>query len=124
MSQELNSTLYSGFYGVQVAHANEMVVFTCVVRGSNSLVWESDEYVGVGQRVTLASVEPNGTMRPAIRNNETVATLVYAVDAGEVVIVSTLRIRVNSTYPVASVQCINDGANIVTSTSFLMAGMW
>jgi hypothetical protein len=88
-------------------------------------VWESDEYIGVDQQLALASVEPNGTEIRATGNSETVAMLVFAVDAAEVVIVSQLRIRIDSAYPVASVQCINDGANTVTPTSFqnLLAGM-
>jgi hypothetical protein len=123
LSQELSSTLHSTPNGIQLGYPGEMVVFTCEVRGSNNLVWESDEYIGADQRLTLASVEPNGTERGASGNSETVAMLIFAVDAAEAIIVSQLRIRIDSAYPVASVRCVKDGVNTVTSTSFQLAGM-
>ena len=125
LSQELNSTLNSTPNGIRFGYPGEMVKFTCEVRGSNNLVWESDEYIGVGERLILASVEPNGTVQHATGNhNETFAVLVFANDSStaEVVIVSQLNITINSAYPIASVHCISDSACTRTSTSFLLAG--
>lgn len=125
LSQELSSTLHSTPNGIQFAYPGEMVVFTCEVRGSNNLIlmWESDQYIGVGQRLTLAPVEPNGTVQHASGNSETFAVLSFAnVDGANVVIVSQLHIRIDSTYSVASVHCVNDSAHTRTSTSFLLAG--
>ena len=127
LSQELNSTLQLTPNGIRFGYPGEMVKFMCEVRGSNNLVWESDEYIGVGQRLTLASVEPNGTVVHATGNHsETFAELIFANDsnAGEVVIVSQLHIRINSSYPVASVHCISDSACTRISTSFLLAGRY
>lgn len=121
MSQELNSTLHSALYGVQVAFVDENVVFTCVVRSSNSMAWTSEEYIGTGgQRLELSAAEPLGTRYSAVGNNQTVAELVGAVI--DVIIVSQLRIRVKSTYPTASVQC--NGINGNAEITFLLAGMW
>ena len=86
------------------------------------MAWRSEEYIGPGGQLPFAAAEPAGTVRRAIRNSQTVATLVTAVNTGEVMIVSELRITITSTYPVASVKCISRGADIDNSTSFQLAG--
>ena len=124
-SPELNSTLHSTLYGDQIAYVDEMIVFTCVVRGSDNMAWTSEEYIGIrGQQLPFAAAEPAGTVRRATGNSQTVATLVTAVNTGEVMIVSELRITITSTHPLASVQCISRGTDIVTmnSISFQLAG--
>ena len=122
MSQELNSTLHSTIYGVDVAYINEMVAFTCVVRESNSMAWTSEEYIGTGgQRLELSAAEPVGTNYSAVGNIQTVATLVRATI--DELIVSQLRIRIKSTSPTASVQCHNINAGTNTSIEFLLAGV-
>ena len=122
VSQELNSTLHSTPSGVQFAFAGEMVVFTCTVR-SNSITWSSDEYIGTDQPLTLVSIQGEGFRSNPVGNAETVAVIVRVTDE---TIVSKLHIRVKSTFPVASVQCVNSGTitNPTTSTSFLLAGMY
>jgi hypothetical protein len=122
VSQELTSTLHSTLYGVEVAYVDEMVVLTCVVRGSNSMAWTSEEYIGTGGlQLPFIAIEPEGSVR---RANQTVATLITAVNTGDIMIVSELRIRIISNIPVASVQCISRGTEITTvnSTSFQLAG--
>lgn len=122
VSQELNSTLHSTLYDVQVAFIDEMVVFTCVVRESNSMAWTSEEYIGTGgQRLELSAAEPVGTSYSAVGNTQTVATLVSATI--DEIIVSQLRIRIKSNNPTASVQCHNINAGTNTSIEFLLAGM-
>ena len=124
MSQELNSTLHSTLYGVQFAFVDEMVIFTCVVKESNSMAWTSDEYIGIGgEQLQFSAADPPRTSRTAIGNNQTVATLINAML--DQFIVSQLRIRIKSIHPTAAVQCRNTGANtaLVTSTTFLLAGM-
>ena len=100
-----------------------MVIFTCAVQGSNSITWTSNEYIGVNQPLTLVSAQPIGHEEPAVGNRQTIAVLVNAIT--DVIIVSELRIRISSTFPVASIQCVNSGTgmNPMTSTSFLLAGM-
>ena len=62
VSQELNSTLHSTLYGISIAYVDEMVVFTCVVRGSNSMAWTSEEYIGTGgRRLEMSAAELVGT---------------------------------------------------------------
>ena len=121
-SQDLSSTLYSILYGVQVAYVDEMVVFTCVVRGSNSMAWTSDEYIGTGgQRLEFSAAESAGTRLPAVGNSQTVAVLVSArIDE---IIVSELYIRIRPNYPTASVWCHNINAGTAKSVEFLLAGI-
>lgn len=120
-SQELTSTLHTTFYGVQVAYIDETVVFTCVLRGSNNLVWTSDEYIGANQQLNLVSAQRIGTVVTAVGNAQTSAELVNATI--DEIIVSELRITVESTYPVASVQCVNGAStNAMTSALFHLAG--
>ena len=124
-SQELTSTLHSTLYGVQIAYVDEMIIFTCVVRGSDNMAWTSKEFIGTGGReLPFAAAEPEGSVQRAIGNSQTVATLVTAVNTGDIMIVSELRIIITSTHPLASVQCISRGADVVTvnSTSFQLAG--
>ena len=121
VSQELNSTLHLTVYGAPIAYVDEMVTFTCVVRGSNSMAWTSEEYIGTGgQRLELSAAEPVGTRYPAVRNSQTVAELVSArIDE---IIVTKLHIRIRSNYQTASVQCHNINAGTMNSTTFLLAG--
>lgn len=100
-----------------------MVVFTCAVKGSNSITWTSDEYIGANQPLTLVSAEPVGHEVRAVGNDQTVAVLRNATT--DVIIISELHVRISSAYPVASVQCVNSGTstNPTTSTSFFLAGM-
>ena len=89
------------------------------------MAWTSEEFIGTGGReLPFAAAEPAGTIRRAVGNSQTVATLVTAVNTGDIMIVSELRITITSTHPVASVQCISRGADITTvnSTSFQLAG--
>ena len=37
VSQELNSTLHTTVYDAPITYTDEMVLFTCVVRGANSM---------------------------------------------------------------------------------------
>jgi hypothetical protein len=123
LSQELNSTLHSTLYGVEVAYVDEMVVFTCVVRGSNSMAWTSEEYIGTGgQRLEFSAAEPAGTTLPAVGNSQTVATLVNATI--DEIIVSQLSIRIRPTYLIASIWCHNINAGTTNSVEFLLAGRY
>ena len=123
VSHELNSTLHTTPSGVRFAFADEMVVFTCSVEGSNSITWTSDEYIGAGQPLTIVSVQGVGFELHAVRNPETVAVLVKVTAE---IIVSELRVRVRSNNPIATIQCANSGTatNPATSIPFHLAGMF
>ena len=122
MAQELNSSLHSTINGVPIAYTDEAVIFTCVVRGSNSIAWTSEEYIGTGgQRLELSAAEPIGTRYYAVGNNQTVTELISATI--DEIIVSQLRIRIKSNYSIASVLCHNINAGTESSTTFLLAGI-
>ena len=121
-SQDLSSTLHSTLYGVEVAYVDEIVVFTCIVRGSNSMAWTSDEYIGTGgQRLEFSAAEPAGTTLSAVGNSQTTAELINATI--DEIIVSELRISIQSNFPTPSVQCHNINAGTNSSITFLLAGM-
>ena len=88
------------------------------------MAWTSEEYIGAGVRLSLSSAQGVGHRVPAVQNPQTVAMLVSTSTDSEsnVVVVSELRIRVRSTYPVAAVRCVNSGTNAVNSTSFILPG--
>ena len=110
-------------YGIQVAFVGEIVVFTCVVRGSNSMAWTSDKYIGVGgQQLQFSARENVGATQSAVGNNQTVATLISSVL--DQFIISRLQIRISAVISTASVQCHNTGTNTVTSTTFVQTGMY
>ena len=98
----MNSTLSAG-----VAYNNQEIFFTCLVRGSNILDWNSDEYIGQGgfplQLLSFNGSNTNvsSTSRPstyAVRRSVT-------TENGRLVIVSDLRIIASTQYPVATVSC-------------------
>ena len=86
------------------------------------MAWTSEEYIGAGVRLSLSSAQGVGHTVTALGNAQTVAILVNTSTDTAVFVVSELRIRVRSTYPIASVQCVNSGTNAVTSTSFYLPG--
>ena len=119
----LDSTLHSTVDGIPVAYVGETVVFTCMVRGSNSMAWRSDEYIGTGvQRLELSAGDAIGTNYTAVANNQTIATLVDATI--NEFIISRLQITIRPDYQIASVQCLNINTNTTTSATFFRAGMY
>ena len=87
------------------------------------MAWRSDEYIGTGQRLPLSSAQGVNHSVSALENDQTVAVIVNTATGADLVVTSELRIRVRSTYPVASVQCVDSGTNSVNSTSFFLSGM-
>jgi hypothetical protein len=86
------------------------------------MAWTSEEYIGDGLRLSLSSAQGVGHQVTAIQNAQTVAVLMNTSTNPDVIIISELRIRVQSTYPVASVQCVDSSTNAATSTSFFLLG--
>ena len=85
------------------------------------MAWTSEEYIGTGgQQLELSAADNVGTNYTAVGNDQTVAELVSATI--DEIIVSRLRIRVKSTYLIASVECHNISTNTVIT--FLLAGMF
>ena len=99
---ELSSTLSEG-----IAYDNQEVFFTCLVRGSYILDWNSAEYIGQGgfplQLLSFNGTDTNvsSTTRPstyAVRRSVT-------TENDRPVIESDLRIIASTEYPVATVTC-------------------
>ena len=102
-----------------VAFVDETVVFTCVTTESNHMGWSSEQYIGTGgRRLEFISANPVGSTKSL---GQAEATLISFSDG---VIVSQLQITVRSTFPNASVQCQNIGADRMTSITFRLAGMY
>ena len=119
-SQQLNSTLHSTSHGVHFAYVGEYVVFTCISKGSNSIAWSSDEYIGSGGlRLEFISIDMETTQRIG----QTVATLteVFRVEE-KVILVSQLQITVQSTHQISSITCHNLGNDTTNTVSFDTAG--
>ena len=98
----MNSTLSEG-----VAYNNQEIFFTCLIRGSSVLEWNSAEYIGQGgfplqvSSFTGTATNVSSTTRPstyAVRRSVT-------TENGRLVIVSDLRIIASTQYPVATVSC-------------------
>ena len=122
-NQVLDNSLHSTVDGIPVAYVGERVVFTCVVRGSNSMAWTSGEYIGTGvQRLELSAGDVVGTNYTAVANNQTIATLVNATI--NEFIISRLQITIKPDYQIASVRCLNINTNTATSATFFRAGMY
>ena len=117
-SQELNSTLFSTPFGVPVAFVNETIVFTCVIRGSDTIGWSSDQYIGLNRQLIFISTNPIGTQRT---RDTAVAELISTSNR---ILVTTLRIKIQPTLPFASVQCNNIGDDTETFIAFHMAGIY
>ena len=86
------------------------------------MAWTSQEYIGTGgQRLELSAAEAVGTTYSAVGNPQTVAELINGII--DEIIVTELRIGIQSSYPVASVQCHNINAGTNVSIEFRLAGM-
>ena len=123
---ELTSTLHlaeAGEHSLYYAYTGEMVTFTCVVRGSNSMAWSSDEYIGT-DRLEFSSLVHEGTTRmPPVDNGGTIAEFVNSfVDRTVSVVVSKLHITIQSSNRTSSIVCHNLGNESSSSISFDVAG--
>ena len=123
LAQELTSTLhFRTESGEHYAYVGENVTFTCVIRGSNSIAWSSDEYIGTDSlRIEFSSVESEGTTQtPPIDNGWTVAELtsISVVDGITTVMVSKLHIIIQPLFRTSSVMCHDLGNGPSNSTSF------
>ena len=112
----LNSTLTNG----KIAAPNQAVNFTCVVRGANTLIWDSTVYIGEGNEFQIPSV---GDAVPRIRGT-TVATRVDTyIDNGVRVIISQLSITALEQFPTSSVTCRDNHEGLSETINFNTTGM-
>ena len=101
---ELTSTLNEG-----VAYNNQEIFFTCLVRGSNVLEWNSAEYIGQGGFPLQLSLFNGTDMNVSSTTHPSTYALRLGVtrENGRPVIVSDLRIIASTQYPVATIGSIH-----------------
>ena len=99
----------------------QVVIFTCITRGSPTLAWSSNDYIGSGLLVEFLSINDQGETRSY--NNGTIATLTYKrVDGSVFVLESTLRIQASRMYPTSTVSCHNVGQDSRDDITFHVLG--
>ena len=115
-SQEVRHTLQNG----QSPCPGEEITFTCVTRGSPVLAWTSDQYIEQGgTQLEFATFDNENETRTIPINPNTVATLTRkAMENGEQVLESELRIITVSRFPTFSVSCIHIGSGNINETTF------
>ena len=104
-------------------YREQVVTFTCVTRGSPTLAWSSDDYIGEGALVELLSIDTQGTARASTYNNNTIATLTCNNgDDQTFVLESTLHILVLPVHSTSTVSCHNVGQNLREDIMFRVFG--
>ena len=116
----MNSTLIHG----ELALPRQEVIFTCVIRNTTILVWESTDYIGKGGNdiQIISAGDSNVTM--SLSNPDTYATRVsVSVEDGVTVIVSQLFITASEQFPNSSVTCRINGQGPRKTLFFNTTGM-
>ena len=103
---------------------NETRSFTCKTRGSDSLAWTSDEYIGKGgAQLQFYKYSLGGTVMTSDINKNVSANLTVNRDTNGVrVLQSVLTIPISSDVPQQSITCINRGLSTEDSCIVKMAG--
>ena len=122
-SVESNPTLDSTPPGGSTLYNNQPISVTCTTRGSQVLIWESEEYIGQGNHVTVASSDQPGTTIPCFTDLEVAALVISTSNTpGEEMIESLLKINVTSTYPNFTITCRNNDLGRTDSVSYHTTG--
>ena len=99
----------------------QVVILTCITRGSPTLAWSSNDYIGSGLLVEFLLIHDQGETRSY--NNGTIATLTYKrVDGSIFVLESTLRIQASRMYSTSTVSCYNVGQDVRDTITFHVLG--
>lgn len=118
----VTSTLRDG----EVACAHSNVTFTCVTRGSSSMAWSSEDYIGPGNtQLGFSTFSRVGATSVSSTFPTTVATFTQKFMDGQVqVLVSTLDIVVSSaSSSLKSVTCRHNDDGLTNTTSFYVIGI-
>ena len=107
----LTSTLNSE----RVVSPEDIIIFTCITRGSPILEWFSEEYIGTG-RDRLQILSESDRNISSITAAAVATRINVTRDDGIVVIVSELRIIVSILYPNATISCSNGSPKNVNVT--------
>lgn len=104
----------------ETAPFGDVVNFTCRTIGSNTLVWNSPEYIG--QNGKQLSLSPLNLGTTSSLNTYAVATVTNTyIENGQRVLESNLTIIVQGNIPSASVICSSLGTGESSMTSFRLA---
>jgi hypothetical protein len=101
----------------------EVIIFTCITRGSPILEWFSEQYIGTGRdllQISSESARNTSSITPdavAVRTNVSIAS-----ETGDTVIVSELRITASIKYPIATVSCSNGDQRFLQNVTFRIFG--
>lgn len=104
-----------------MAYLGDSINFTCVTRGSTSLVWKSNDYIGPdGERIEFNRL----SIVLLVRQNPYTELELISIETenGQTVITSQLRIIVQRTSRYSSVTCLTSGTEQQTIT-FHFTGM-
>ena len=119
--QELTSTLREGNH----ACPGEEVIFTCTVRGSQTLTtlilaWSSPEYIGQGDPLRFITLDMPGTNRTSMTDGNVTATLISNTNIdGVPTLVSELRIIADQA---STVTCTSEATTSEDSAMFNVSG--
>ena len=118
-------TLTDSLQPGQSACPKENVIFTCIVRGSRTLSWASDEYIGTGgTQLEFSTADHDGLRVNSTVNPDTFAVLTNVTDDGETILLeSELHIVSNQS---STVSCLTTDANSRRRIDFavLRDGKW
>ena len=119
-SVELTSSLHpmSGSRDQRVC-PGDMIVFTCITRGSTIQDWNSTQYIQGSGIIEFTVTDIPGFLRSS---DTTIATLI-STSTDDNIIVSTLRIRAESDMTHPSVTCTNRNNGRSKTLSFQYLGM-
>ena len=103
-------TLTDSLQPGQSACPKEIVIFTCIVRGSRTLFWASDEYIGTGgTQLEFSTADHDGQRFNSTVNPDTFAVLTNVTDDDETILLkSELHIVSNQS---SKVSCLTADAN-------------
>ena len=121
-AQGLSVTLNSTLNAELTAYPQEIVVFTCTIRGSGILNWFSDEYIGMESLPLQIIAVGNTTTVRSNSDPNTVATRISVTNENGVIgIVSELRITASVLHLMAAVSCDDGGMQSRQSIFFRLS---
>ena len=118
--QMLSSTVSNG----DVVCPEEEKVFTCETRGSGTIGWRSDVYIGQGSEINFNLGDSTGITQRSNFNQDVIATFLNSqVVDGVQVLTSQLNVTVSSSAGDHSVSCVCVSNGSVATISFQSIGM-
>ena len=98
-------------------YVHQPITITCSTRG-HILVWESNEYIGLGGQLTFASGDSRGRRANSEINNQTFAVLTSIEPELE----SQLSLTVASNYQSFTITCRNVDQGLADNVTYITSG--